>query len=108
MRSARYDRVRRVQRIQDARHDAQRNVRGDAADRRPLVLHQRESERPVKHDGEKSVVSTFSSEYDPAADLAELRRRAAVVVSEWHEDDLSADAISHMAELLPDYLGKDK
>lgn len=36
----------------------------------------------------------------PNEDLAELRRRAARVVQEWHDDDLSADAVSHMAELL--------
>jgi hypothetical protein len=35
---------------------------------------------------------------------AELQLRASAVVNEWHDDDLSADAVSHMAELVPDEL----
>jgi hypothetical protein len=33
--------------------------------------------------------------------LDELRRRAARVVNEWHDDDLSSDSVSHLAELVP-------
>ena len=41
---------------------------------------------------------------DPAKQLEnyrELERRAARVVNEWHEDDLTADAVGFLAELVP-------
>ncbi len=43
-------------------------------------------------------------EYTDAENCRELQRRAARVINEWHADDLSADAVSHMADLIPDEL----
>jgi hypothetical protein len=37
-------------------------------------------------------------------DHAELERRAARVVNEYHADDLTSDAVSHLADLVPDEL----
>src|ERR1700677_3294722 len=35
-------------------------------------------------------------------DYLDLQRRTARAVREWHADDLSSDAVAHMAELLPE------
>jgi hypothetical protein len=38
------------------------------------------------------------------AQLRELQVRAARVVNEWHVDDLTSDAVAHLAELVPEDL----
>jgi hypothetical protein len=42
--------------------------------------------------------------YTLEQNYAELQRRAAAVINEWHEDELSADAVSFLADMIPDEL----
>lgn len=40
------------------------------------------------------------SQYPSETDFSELRRRAAQVVREWHDDNLTADTVGFLADLL--------